>query len=124
MAGPLNRKAAPRRTIEWVDRVGPWGNIVYRHGLDCGHIEDRKRHVTSTTMACTACATPAPQIPPAPPGRPDPPDDDQLAVAKLTATIAHRLGVDPHSVSLSFDKDGWAWIAVLLGPAEISVLNR
>lgn len=51
----ISRKKAPKRDVVEITRSGEWGNVVYRHLLDCGHIETRKRVAPSSQMACTWC---------------------------------------------------------------------
>lgn len=49
------RRRAPRRSITKIERSGSWGNVVYRHFLSCGHIEERKRASSTPELACTWC---------------------------------------------------------------------
>jgi len=50
------RRAAPRREVIEVVRDGEWGEVVYRHRLSCGHVENRKRPAKSDVVGCTTCA--------------------------------------------------------------------
>lgn len=49
------RRKAPRRSVTKIERAGSWGNVVYRHFLSCGHIEERKRAASTPELACTWC---------------------------------------------------------------------
>ena len=51
----MSRKAAPRREVVEVIREGDWGDVTYRHRLQCGHSEVRKRPAKSDVMACESC---------------------------------------------------------------------
>jgi len=51
----MSRKQAPRRDVVDVVRVGGWGEVTYRHRLDCGHVEIRKRPAKSDQIACESC---------------------------------------------------------------------
>lgn len=51
----VNNRKAPRRTVLWIDKTGSWGNYTYRHGLECGHVEVRKRASSAPKIACPAC---------------------------------------------------------------------
>lgn len=51
----LNRKKAPKQTVLEITRRGSWGQVIYSHKLDCGHIEERKRPAPTPTIACTRC---------------------------------------------------------------------
>lgn len=52
---PVNRKAAPRRQVVQIERVGSWGRVEYLHHLECGHISSRKRAATTDVLACDGC---------------------------------------------------------------------
>lgn len=49
------RRKAPRRSVTKIERAGSWGNVVYRHFLSCGHVEERKRAASTPELACTWC---------------------------------------------------------------------
>jgi len=51
----ISRKAAPRRAVIEIVKTGSWGRIEYRHRLDCGHTEVRKRASATQVMSCTWC---------------------------------------------------------------------
>ena len=51
----MSRKQAPRRDVVDVVRIGDWGEVTYRHRLECGHVEVRKRPAKSDQMACESC---------------------------------------------------------------------
>lgn len=48
-------KAAPRREVLEIVKVGDWGEVVYLHRLGCGHTESRKRQSPATHIACSGC---------------------------------------------------------------------
>lgn len=54
MAG-RSLKAAPRREVLEVVKVGDWGEVVYHHRLSCGHTETRKRQSPAGHIACSGC---------------------------------------------------------------------
>lgn len=49
------RRRAPRRKINEIERVGRWGKVEYHHHLSCGHIESRKRASSTDEIACAWC---------------------------------------------------------------------
>ena len=51
----MSLKAAPRRDIVDVVRVGDWGDVSYKHRLSCGHVEERKRPAKTSQVACSSC---------------------------------------------------------------------
>ena len=51
----ISRKAAPRRTILEIIKSGSWGRVEYRHRLECGHTEVRKRASSAPVISCTWC---------------------------------------------------------------------
>lgn len=51
----ISRKKAPQRDVLEISKSGQWGEVVYRHLLSCGHIEERKRVAPANRMACTWC---------------------------------------------------------------------
>lgn len=51
----VNKKKAPQSRIVKIDKTGQWGAIEYKHHLECGHIESRKRPMRTKTIACTYC---------------------------------------------------------------------
>jgi hypothetical protein len=55
MADPVNKKTAPQRAVIDVERTGGWGAVEYRHRLECGHTEVRKRIMPTKKIACTSC---------------------------------------------------------------------
>jgi hypothetical protein len=48
-------RKAPRRLVEYIDRVGEWGKIRYLHHLECGHIESRPRASSAPKLGCVKC---------------------------------------------------------------------
>ena len=55
----VNRKKAPFRDVIEIVKSGQWGDVVYKHRLSCGHIEERKRVAPANRMACTWCVVAA-----------------------------------------------------------------
>ena len=51
----ISRKAAPRRAIIEIVKTGSWGRVEYRHRLECGHTEVRKRASTAPSISCVWC---------------------------------------------------------------------
>lgn len=51
----ISRKAAPRRAILEIIKSGSWGRVEYRHRLECGHTEVRKRASSAPVISCTWC---------------------------------------------------------------------
>jgi hypothetical protein len=49
------RRKSPRRSVQEIRRTGAWGNVLYHHHLDCGHIEVRPRSSVAPKIACTWC---------------------------------------------------------------------
>jgi hypothetical protein len=103
------RRRAPRRSVTNVERAGSWGNVVYRHFLSCGHVEERKRAASTPELACTWC-TKAEQKEQeikalARPGilvnyEPNL-ADQELKIEKSRAVIAQRLGVPLDAVDIA-----------------------
>lgn len=55
MAGK-SLKAAPRREVLDVERLGDWGEVRYVHRLSCGHVEERIRQTApGRVIACAGC---------------------------------------------------------------------
>lgn len=54
MAGK-SLKAAPRREVVEIVKIGDWGEVVYSHRLACGHTEIRKRQSPASHIACSGC---------------------------------------------------------------------
>ena len=52
-------KAAPRREVTRIERMGDWGEVEYHHVLSCGHVEVRKRNSPASHLACSGCLTAA-----------------------------------------------------------------
>jgi hypothetical protein len=51
----VNKKAAPRRLISRIEKIGSWGQVEWLHHLECGHAESRKRKAGTEYLACTGC---------------------------------------------------------------------
>lgn len=50
-----SRRRAPKRLVLSKVRTGAYPQIVWEHGLECGHIEKRKREAPAVRIGCTAC---------------------------------------------------------------------
>lgn len=50
-----DRHIAPRKRVVRVSRTGKWGNFVWTHALECGHVEKRKRKSSRSHIGCAAC---------------------------------------------------------------------
>lgn len=55
MNDSVNKKTAPQREVIDVERTGSWGAVEYRHRLECGHTEVRKRIMPTKKIACPSC---------------------------------------------------------------------
>ena len=53
--GQMSRKAAPRRAVIEIVKTGSWGRVEYRHRLECGHTEVRKRASSAPAISCMWC---------------------------------------------------------------------
>jgi len=114
MADKINKKAAPQRAVIDVERTGQWGAVEYRHRLECGHTEVRKRIMPTKKIACTACVL-AGQI-----------DDRVAPIQSRTVKIiepmdaADIIGDDPYGFAGEVDiSKAQAFIAKRLGvPVE------
>lgn len=51
----FNRKKAPQQRILEIIKSGEWGKVQYLHKLECGHIETRKRAVSTDRISCLGC---------------------------------------------------------------------
>ena len=104
------RRSAPRREVVEVIRVGEWGEVIYRHRLACGHVENRKRPAKSDLVGCATCAiTQALQaIDDALDKRGD--EDSfatiEITVAHMRATMASRCGVPLEAVDVAMGDGG------------------
>ena len=112
-------KAAPRREVLVVERLGDWGEIRYTHALSCGHSEIRpRRTVPGRTIACSGCLKAAqfaagPMLPA--PRRGFMPSDDGVAIdelagveaeiARLRAGIAKAFRVPAEAVDVAITSD-------------------
>lgn len=107
-------KAAPRRPITDITRVGDWGEIEWHHQLGCGHVEIRPRKAAGQVMACSGCLTArafaAGMVPAAATPAPTWTDDDVLVdldahveaeIARIRAGLANRLGVSTEAVDVA-----------------------
>lgn len=110
MAGSTEHRRAPRRQVVEIRKTGSWGNVVYQHVLECGHIEKRPRATSAPKLACVWClrseskqkemealSLPAP--------RSFINDEDtasiESAIMSAQATIASKLGVDIDAVDIA-----------------------
>lgn len=93
--------------------MGSWGNVVYEHFLDCGHVERRPRAATSNSLACAWClrsrAKELEMRALASPAKTVEPDlqHTEVEIAKVKAQLAHTLGVSLEQIEISVvDKFG------------------
>jgi len=49
------RRRAPKRRVSDVVREGVYPNVMWRHKLECGHWELRKRRSPAGRVGCTTC---------------------------------------------------------------------
>jgi len=49
------RRKSPRRQVLRIEKVGSWGNVLYHHHLECGHVEIRNRVAPAQQIACAWC---------------------------------------------------------------------
>lgn len=106
-------RKSPRRKVISISRVGQWGEVLYEHLLDCGHVERRPRASRAAQIACvwclrsqakeleiTALAKPAKII------QIDS-SVNEIAIAQVKAKLCHTLGVTHEQVEISvIDKQG------------------
>lgn len=99
------RRKGPRRRIQEIVRTGRYGNVEYRHLLECDHVEVRKRASRAPEIACGQCVAGEPM--PRRVGDEEVTEslDSSLAtteerVAWIRATIARRLLVDADAVDV------------------------
>lgn len=53
--GMSDRNKAPRRSVLSVSHVSGYGTTWWKHRLECGHVEERKRKAVSSRIGCSAC---------------------------------------------------------------------
>lgn len=103
------RRRAPRRSIVNIERAGQWGNVIYRHYLSCGHVEERKRAASTNELACTWCPK-AEKKAEELRALTRPSElifddlnfaDEELRIEKSRATIAQRFGVPLDAVDIA-----------------------
>lgn len=111
-------KAAPRREVTRIERIGDWGEVEYHHVLSCGHVEIRKRNSPATHLACSGCLTAARFVAEGPAaGRPQrttpiiPPAEDgiifddlagiEAEIAQIRAGLAKAMGVSTEAVDVA-----------------------
>lgn len=144
MAEAVNKKTAPQRAVIDIERSGEWGKVEYRHRLECGHTEIRKRIMPTKKIACTSCVL-AGQISDrvAPiQGRSvkiiDPMDaadiigDDpygftnEVDISRAQAVLAKRLGVPVEAVDVvaEVDEDGLLKISYATIFIEAAIVYR
>lgn len=49
------RRRAPKRLVMQVRRVGTYPGVQWKHWLECGHVEARKRKAPAERIGCTTC---------------------------------------------------------------------
>jgi hypothetical protein len=109
MAGSTEHRRAPRKSVVEIRKVGSWGNIVYHHVLECGHIEKKPRASTSPKLACAWCLR-AEEVEKSltmlalPSNRAVIDDEDsasvETSIMSAQATIAARLGINTDAVDI------------------------
>jgi hypothetical protein len=109
MAGSTEHRRAPRKSVVEIRKIGSWGNIVYHHVLECGHIEKKPRASSSPKLACAWCLR-ADEIEKSltmlalPSNRSIIDDEDsasvETSIMSAQATIASRLGVNTDAVDI------------------------
>lgn len=144
MADSVNKKTAPQRAVLEVERTGGWGKVEYRHRLECGHTEVRKRIMPTKKIACTSCvlAGQMDERVAVIQGRSvkiiDPMDaaeiigedlygfDSEVDISKAQALIAKRVGVPVESVDVVSEvgEDGQLKISYASIFIESSVVYR
>jgi hypothetical protein len=87
----MSRRSAPRREVVAVRRDGPWGHVVYRHSLACGHTESRKRIAPSKVIGCTQCVQ-GYEV------------GDEVSYEFLRLKLAERLRVPQDAVEFTLDQ--------------------
>lgn len=144
MAEEINKKTAPQRLVVDIEKTGQWGAVEYRHRLECGHTEIRKRVMPTKRLACSGCVLAGQITDRVAPiqGRSvkiiDPMDaadimgDDlygfanEIDISKAQAIIAKRLGVPIESVDVvaEVDDEGALRISYALIFIEASIVYR
>ena len=81
------RRQAPSRAVIHRQKIGNYGSTEYRHHLECGHIETRKRRLPSP-VKCVSCSasTYNPQ--------------DEYEMELLRFKLAAKLHVSPDEVTI------------------------
>ncbi|MFM9052455.1 MAG: hypothetical protein ACKOKF_09120 [Bacteroidota bacterium] len=130
------RRKAPRRQISRIDKVGSWGNVLYHHHLECGHVEIRKRTAPAPQIACAWCLRANEKdkeikrlIRPA--------DisisennivDDEIKIEQARAAIASRFAVPLDAVDISSEDYAGQLIirgaTIYLSPEDVDRINR
>lgn len=109
MAGSTEHRRAPRRQVVEIRKTGSWGNIVYQHVLECGHIEKRPRATSAPKLACVWCLRSESkqkemEALALPSSRTFVDDENsasvESAIMSAQATIASRLGVNIDAVDI------------------------
>lgn len=105
------RRRAPRRKIDSIEKRGSWGNYSYEHKLSCGHVDIRKRASSTDWIACPWCLRADEKDKElkklsAPPKVQSVFYDDNLAdqeirIEKTRASIASRIGVPMEAVDVA-----------------------
>jgi len=112
----VNKKAAPRRKVEAINRVGSWGRVEYHHELECGHVEIRKRASPTGIMACTGCVLTEEHEERISSPVPDPSEDDLIldqlnsrlagdekTIAQIKASVSSHYKVPTDAVEVLID---------------------
>lgn len=106
------RRGKPLRRVMEIAKFGNWGNIRYKHLLECGHSEVLPRASRAKELACSACGEPPREkrpdtiggfdhlLPPTILDFSDQASQDEVEVKKLQAHVASLLGIHPESISI------------------------
>jgi hypothetical protein len=106
------RRGKPLRRITEIAKFGNWGNIRYKHLLECGHSEVLARASRAKELACSTCGEPPRDgekekpsgfdhlLPPTILDFSDQVSQDEVEVKKLQAHVASLLGIHPESISI------------------------
>jgi hypothetical protein len=117
----MNRRNAPRREVESVERRGSYGNVSYHVSLSCGHIEIVKRKPPSSQMACLQCGGEAPSSPPG--VQIDPVIQMQQTEEFIKTTLASRWGLERDSITVIFGLSSTRpGVRIELTPADLEAV--
>lgn len=134
-----SRRSSPHRKIIEISRFGPWGNVRYKHELECGHAEILQRASRAQSIACSFCNRPPQQestkidfsnlLPPTILDTAINSSQDEIEIQKLQAHLASALGIPAEAISMISSDTGGRLIVkaayVFLSAADIrSIIDR